>query len=74
MTTATITDFAEAARTVLRTNDRGGYTVPTARLYPYQWNWDSAFCAMGFATFDEARAWREIERLLEGQWDDGLVP
>jgi hypothetical protein len=67
-------DMIEAARAVLRTNDRGGYTVPTDRLYPFQWNWDSAFVAMGWATFDEAQAWREITRLLEGQWEDGLVP
>ena len=59
---------------ILRANDRGGYSVPTARLYPFQWNWDSAFVAMGWATFDEARAWDEIESLLKGQWDDGLIP
>ena len=64
----------EAARKILRDNDRGGYTVPTAGLYPYQWNWDSAFVAMGWITFDEPRAWRELERLLEGQWADGMVP
>lgn len=64
----------EAARAVLRANDRGGYTVPTARLYPFQWNWDSAFVAMGWGTFDEAAAWREIESLLAGQWDDGMIP
>jgi glycogen debranching enzyme len=64
----------EQARAVLRRNDRGGYTVPTHRLYPFQWNWDSAFVAMGWATFDEARGFTEVERLLEGQWDDGLVP
>jgi len=69
-----MTDTLDRARATLRANDRGGYTVPTARLYPFQWNWDSAFVAMGFATFDEARAWREIERLLEGQWGDGLIP
>jgi hypothetical protein len=62
------------ARTILRDNDRGGYTVPTAGLYPYQWNWDAAFVAMGWITFDEPRAWREFERLLEGQWADGMVP
>ncbi|MFT8246054.1 MGH1-like glycoside hydrolase domain-containing protein [Roseomonas sp. BN140053] len=64
----------EAARQVLRDNDRGGYSVPTDRLYPFQWNWDSAFVAMGFATFDPGRAWSEIEWLLRGQWEDGLVP
>jgi glycogen debranching enzyme len=64
----------EAARAILRANDRGGYTVPTARLYPFQWNWDSAFVAMGWSTFDEAAAWREVESLLAGQWDDGMIP
>lgn len=59
---------------ILRANDRGGYTVPTERLYPFQWNWDSAFCAMGFATFDEARGWDELDHLFLGQWEDGLVP
>ncbi|HEV8390147.1 MAG TPA: trehalase family glycosidase, partial [Dongiaceae bacterium] len=68
--TVTIT----AARDILRANDRGGYTVPTSRLYPFQWNWDSAFVALGWATFDETRAWRELERLVEGQWDDGMLP
>ena len=64
----------QQARTILEKNDRGGFTVPTARLYPYQWNWDSAFVALGFATFDPDRAWREVETLLEGQWPDGMVP
>ena len=64
--------FIERARAVLAANDRGGYTVPTHGLYPFQWNWDSAFVAMGFATFDIKRALRELERLIEGQWDDGI--
>jgi hypothetical protein len=29
---------------------------------------------MGFATFDEARAWEEINFLLRGQWEDGFIP
>jgi glycogen debranching enzyme len=62
------------AQAVLRGNDRGGYSVPTARLYPFQWNWDSAFVAMGWACFDEPRAWQEIHLLLRGQWEDGLIP
>lgn len=66
--------FIDAARATLRQNDRGGYTVPTARLYPYQWNWDSAFAALGFSTFDEPRAWQEVQSLLKGQWDDGMLP
>ncbi len=67
-------DLDARARAILEKNDRGGYTVPTARLYPYQWNWDSAFVALGFATFDRDRAWRELEMLLEGQWPDGMIP
>lgn len=66
--------LAAAARDVLRRNDRGGYTIPTAGLYPFQWNWDSAFAAWGWATFDVDRAWREVETLLEGQWPSGMVP
>jgi glycogen debranching enzyme len=65
---------AEQARNILRGNDRGGYAVPTARLYPFQWNWDSAFVALGWACFDEPRAWQEILSLLKGQWEDGLIP
>ena len=64
----------EAARAILRRNDRGGYTVPNARVYPFQWNWDSAFVALGFDTFDRDRAWTEIETLFRAQWDDGFVP
>jgi glycogen debranching enzyme len=62
------------AKSILHANDRGGYAVPTARLYPFQWNWDSAFVAMGWARFDEPRAWQEILSLLKGQWEDGLIP
>ncbi len=62
------------ARRIMELNDRGGYTVPTAGLYPYQWNWDSAFAAVGFATFDIDRAWVELETLFSGQWDNGMVP
>ena len=48
-----------AAQSILRANDRGGYTVPNGRVYPFQWNWDSAFVALGFDTFDRPRAWTE---------------
>ena len=64
----------DEARAILRKNDRGGYTVPTDGLYPYQWNWDSAFAALGFSTFDTTRAWDEIETLFTGQWESGMVP
>ena len=59
---------------VLKENDRGTYTVPTKGLYPFQWNWDSCFTAIGQAHFDEDRAWTEMETLFEHQWPDGMVP
>ena len=66
--------LARAAQTVLRQNDRGSYTVPTKGLYPFQWNWDSCFTALGLSHFDMDRAWTEIETLFAHQWDDGMVP
>ena len=55
-------------------NDLGNFTIPTKRLYPYQWNWDSAFSALGIATYDLGRAFKEIESLVEAQWSDGMIP
>ena len=66
--------LSRQAEAIMRANDRGGYTVPTAGLYPYQWNWDSAFAALGFAAFDRDRAWRELETIFDGQWADGMAP
>lgn len=68
------TSMDREARNILIQNDRGGYTIPTEGLYPYQWNWDSAFAALGFAQFDLDRAWQELETLFFGQWDNGMVP
>lgn len=74
MTMMITKDLRTEAKAILAANDLGGYTVPTHGLYPFQWNWDSAFVAMGFATYDIDRALRELERLAEGQWDDGMIP
>ena len=63
----------EAIKTI-KMNDRGGFTVPTNRLYPYQWNWDSGFTALGIWHFNKWRAWLEIMALLDAQWEDGMVP
>ncbi|UTW11217.1 alpha,alpha-trehalase [Marinobacterium rhizophilum] len=65
----------EHAKRILRDNDLGGYTVPTKGLYPFQWNWDAAITALGWMEAgDEPRAWLELEMLLKGQWDNGMVP
>jgi len=67
-------DMRSRAQEIMRLNDRGTYTVPTSGLYPFQWNWDSCLSALGFAHFDEARAWTEIDTLFAHQWEDGMVP
>jgi glycogen debranching enzyme len=64
----------EEAVAILRENDRGIYTVPTSGLYPFQWNWDSCFTALGQSHYDMNRAWTEVETLFAHQWDDGMVP
>lgn len=63
-----------AAADILRRNDRGGYTIPTNGLYPFQWSWDSAIVALGWMHIDESRAWQEVETMFRGQWDNGMVP
>jgi hypothetical protein len=68
------TTLAQTAIEILRENDRGTYTVPTKGLYPFQWNWDSCFTALGQSHYDLDRAWVEIETLFAHQWDDGMVP
>ena len=62
------------AKQILLNNDKGNYTIPTNGLYPFQWNWDSAFAAYGFAQFDIPRAWKELETLFSAQWLNGMVP
>ncbi len=69
-----MSDTALAAREVLRANRRNGYTVPSPKLYPYQWNWDSGFIAVGLSTVDGNAAETELEGLFEGTHEDGLLP
>ena len=71
---ASESELKRDARAVLRANDRGDYSVPTAGLYPMQFNWDSAFAALGYRFLNPDRAWRELESLLSAQWRDGMVP
>lgn len=69
-----MTDLRDLAVAILRDNDCGHYTVPTKGLYPFQWNWDSCFTALGQSNYDLDRAWTEVETLFSHQWDDGMVP
>ncbi len=63
----------EAVR-VLVANWDGAYTVPSRRLYPHQWSWDSAFVAIGNAHWSPRRARSELLSLFGAQWRDGRVP
>jgi len=64
----------EAKRTLIN-NRRLNYTLPTnTKLYPAQWNWDSAFIALGYSYFNLDYSFKEIETLISGQWDDGMIP
>ncbi|MFH1723265.1 MAG: trehalase family glycosidase [Elusimicrobiota bacterium] len=58
----------------LSANETPRYIVPSHVQYPHQWLWDSCFHAIVLAHLRPASAAREIESLLEGQWDDGRVP
>ncbi|MCX4880647.1 trehalase family glycosidase [Streptomyces sp. NBC_00847] len=59
---------------VLEDNWTGTSTVPSRRLYPHQWSWDSAFIAIGLRHLSPLRAQRELETLLDAQWEDGRIP
>ena len=52
----------------------GGFTIPSKNLYPFQWKWDSGFIAIGFAHYDLNKAKKEIESILDAQWENGFIP
>ncbi|MDW3195892.1 MAG: trehalase family glycosidase [Cytophagales bacterium] len=67
-------DLKITAQSVLEQNWREGYTVPSAKLYPFQWNWDSGFIALGWMHLEEEKAMQEMESLFSGQWSNGFLP
>ena len=70
-----MSNLVEDAKKILLNNRRAGFTLPTNnKLYPAQWNWDSAFISLGYSYFNLDYAIEELETLLKGQWDDGMVP
>jgi glycogen debranching enzyme len=62
------------AKQVLEQNRVGRFTKPAPNLYPHQWSWDSAFIAMGYIHYNQARAEEELRALFAAQWTNGLVP
>lgn len=62
------------AQDTLQGNDSGAWTIPSKKLYPHQWLWDSCFTAIGLRHLDPKRAATELRSLLRGQWDNGMIP
>lgn len=62
------------AKSVLRKNWNGRFTVPSPILYPHQWSWDSCFIAIGKSHFNTEQAIKEIESLFSAQWKNGMIP
>lgn len=66
--------LARSAVRVLIENWHGHATVPSRRLYPHQWSWDSAFIALGQQYITPQRAAVELLSLFGAQWADGRIP
>ena len=66
--------LASDARAVLDANWLGASTLPSRTLYPHQWNWDSAFIAIGRSWYDQDRAQQDLQSLFAAQWANGKVP
>ena len=67
-------ELLAGAKRVLANNSQDDYTVPSRRLYPHQWLWDSSFIAIGLARYEPKRAAGELESLMRGQWKNGMLP
>lgn len=62
------------AQQILKKNWKEGFTIPTSKLYPFQWNWDSGFTSLGFCHFDLDFSIKELNSLFSGQWENGMIP
>jgi hypothetical protein len=67
-------ELKSRATAVLDENWREGYTIPSARLYPFQWNWDAGFIAIGWGHHRPERALEEVRSMFSTQWRSGMVP
>jgi glycogen debranching enzyme len=63
-----------AATATLDRNWRDGYTLPSPHLYPFQWNWDAGFIALGLGYVRPERAIAELRSIFRGQWSNGMLP
>ena len=47
--------FIDALK-IINNNYKNGFTIPSENLYPFQWNWDSAFSALAIHSFNKEKA------------------
>jgi len=73
-TDSRLSKIYQNARNVLDKNRLNGWTMPSNRLYPHLWNWDSGFISRGYLHYDPERAYTELRSLFRGQWSDGFLP
>ena len=64
----------EDAKNVLDKNWNGNFTIPSPKLYPHQWSWDSCFIAIGNSYYNIERSIKELEFLFGSQWKNGMIP
>ncbi len=51
------------------------FTVPSSKIYPFQWFWDSCFHSIIYLCLGEIEwAKEEILSILSGQWENGMIP
>ena len=62
------------AEAILEGNWVNGWTVPSRKLYPHLWNWDSGFTARGYLYVNPERAYEELRSLFRAQWSNGFLP
>lgn len=64
----------DRAKQIIKDNWRDGFTIPTSRLYPFQWMWDSGFVSLGTSLYDVDMSMTEISNMFSGQWENGMIP
>lgn len=67
-------NLLKEAHQILELNWREGFSIPTNKLYPFQWNWDSGFVSLGHAYQRLDRSITELQSLFSGQWANGMIP
>jgi hypothetical protein len=55
-------------------DSESGYTKPSEKIYPFQWNWDAGFIAYAYTHYDLDKAVKEYRALFKGQWENGFLP